>query len=154
MSLAPVVKSLVVHLDPIAAFELFTAGLARWWPLATYSCAGATARDVSIEPRVGGWVIEHANDGSTTPWGTVLAWEPPHRFAMTWHPQSDPAQATRLEVRFSVACEGGCRVELVHDGWQTLGDAASAAHERYDAGWVAVLQRYTAAAEPAHQEAS
>jgi uncharacterized protein YndB with AHSA1/START domain len=154
MNLAPVVKSLVVGLEPTAAFELFTTGLARWWPLATHSCAGAAARDVAIEPRVGGRVIEYANDGSTAPWGTVLAWEPPHRFEMTWHPQTDSAQATRLEVRFSAAHEGGCRIELVHDGWQARGDTAVAVRERYDGGWVAVLQRYATAAEPAQQETS
>jgi uncharacterized protein YndB with AHSA1/START domain len=152
MTPEPVIKSLVVALDPPSAFELFTTGLARWWPLATHSCAGAAARDVTIEPRVGGRVVEHADDGSTAPWGTVLAWEPPHRFAMTWHPQADPVQATRLEVRFSAAHERGCRVELVHDGWQVRGDAAAAVRERYDGGWVEVLQRYAIAAEPAHLE--
>ena len=155
MKLAPVIKSLVVALDPPAAFELFTAGLTRWWPLATYSCAGAVAREVTIEPRVGGRVIEYANDGSAAPWGTVLAWEPPNRFAMTWHPQTDPAQATRLEVRFSGADEGGCRVELAHDGWEARDEAAAAVRERYDGGWIAVLQRYAAAAQHAeHQETS
>ena len=151
MKLAPVVKSTVVALDPAAAFELFTAGLTRWWPLATHSCAGAAAREVTIEPRVGGRVIEYANDGSVAPWGTVLAWEPPHRFAMTWHPQTDPAQATRLEVRFSSVDEGRCQVELSHDGWQARGDAAATVRERYDGGWVAVLQRYAAAAQLVQQ---
>ncbi len=153
MKLAPVEKTRVVGLDPAAAFELFTAGISGWWPLATHSCSRAAARAVAIEPRVGGHVIEYANDGSTARWGTVLAWEPPHRFAMTWHPETDPAQATRLEVRFSATQEGGCQVELIHDGWRVRSDA-EAARDRYDFGWVEVLQRFTAAAEPASQEAS
>jgi len=93
-----VVKSIVVRLRPEQAFELFTAGLSRWWPLKTHSCAGVDALRVDIEPRVGGQVLEQARNGTQAPWGTVLAWDPPRHFAMTWHPAAGPAEATRLEV--------------------------------------------------------
>lgn len=141
----PVVKSLRVALPPSAAFELFTRELARWWPLATHSCAGADAVDVVIEPHAGGRVTEHARDGRQAPWGTVLAWDPPRHFAMSWHPASDPAMATRVDVRFAAADGGGCRLELIHSGWEVRGGEGAAVRERYDDGWVKVLERYAQA---------
>jgi uncharacterized protein YndB with AHSA1/START domain len=138
----PVVKRIVVRMDPEGAFDLFTREMSRWWPLRTHSCAGDDAVTVQIEPHVGGQIIETARDGSRAPWGTVLAWEPPHRFAATWHPMSDPTQATRVDVSFSADSGGGCQVELVHSGWEARGVDADAWRARYDGGWVAVLDCY------------
>jgi uncharacterized protein YndB with AHSA1/START domain len=143
----PVVKRIVVRMDPDGAFDLFTREMSRWWPLRTHSCAGDDAASVQVEPYVGGQIIETARDGSRAPWGTVLAWEPPHRFAMTWHPLSDPAQATRVEVCFVADAGGGCQIELVHSGWEARGADADAWRTRYDSGWVAVLDAYVRATE-------
>lgn len=143
----PVVKRIVVRMDPDGAFDLFTREMSLWWPLRTHSCAGDDSVRVQVEPHVGGQIIETAKDGSRAPWGTVLAWEPPRRFAMTWHPMSDPAQATRVEVSFMPDSEGGCRVELVHSGWEARGVDADAWRTRYEGGWVAVLECYQRAAE-------
>jgi uncharacterized protein YndB with AHSA1/START domain len=143
---APVVKRLRVRLEPAAAFELFTRELARWWPLATHSCMGDEAVNVVIEPCVGGQVVEHARDGRQAPWGTVLAWDPPHRFAMTWHPMSDPAMATRVEISFTAAADGGSDLQLVHAGWDKRGVDAGLWRDRYDGGWGPVLDRYATAA--------
>jgi hypothetical protein len=144
--LAPVRKQITVRLAPHDAFELFTAGLSRWWPLATHSCAQANALRVIIEPRAGGAVLEHARDGSTAPWGTVLVWDPPRQFAMTWHPASAPERATRVDVQFSDAGLGMCRVDLVHSGWDARGAEAGAVRDRYEGGWNGVLAAFEAAA--------
>lgn len=144
--IAPVRKQVTVRLAQRDAFELFTVGLSRWWPLATHSCAQSNALRVVIEPRAGGAVLEHARDGTTAPWGTVLVWDPPRQFAMTWHPASDPRQATRVDVEFLDAGQGLCRVELVHSGWEARGMEAGPVRDRYDGGWVVVLAAYEAAA--------
>lgn len=142
--LQPVEKRLHVRLAPAAAFELFTHDLSRWWPLATHSCAGAEALRANFADQVGGQVVEHARDGRRHVWGTLLAWEPPHRFAMTWHPGSDPTQATRVEVRFDAAADGGTILHLRHDGWASRPDGGEA-RGRYDGGWDLVLARYVSA---------
>jgi hypothetical protein len=48
-------------------------------------------------------------------------------------------------VRFSA--EGsGTRVELVHTGWERLGERAGEVRARYDTGWEPVLGSYVDAA--------
>lgn len=136
--LEPLRKSVTVSRSPAEAFEVFTAGIARWWPLERYSIAGARARSCVIEPRERGDVYEVDEDGVRHPWGRVLAWEPPHRLVMRWHPGREPEAAQEVEVRF-VATAGGTRVELEHRGWQALGEAASEVRERYDGGWNQVV---------------
>lgn len=142
--LQPVEKRLHVRLAPAAAFELFTRDLSRWWPLATHSCAGADALRTRFADRVGGQVVEETRDGRGHVWGTLLAWEPPHRFVMTWHPGSDPAQATRVEVSFDAADDGGTILQLRHDGWAARVDG-SRVRGRYDGGWDFVLGRFVSA---------
>ena len=144
-SVAPVCKSVMVRLRPLEAFALFTEELSKWWPLATHSCAGASARRVVIETRVGGAVTEHAEDGGTAPWGRVLAWDPPAHFAMSWHPGAPESDTTHVDVRFSDAGDGLCRVDLVHSGWKARADGP-AARDRYERGWETVLASYAAAA--------
>lgn len=141
--LLPVEKQLHVRLPPVAAFDLFTRDLSSWWPFATHSCAGADAVRARFAGAVGAQVIEEDRHGGRHPWGTLLAWEPPHRFSMTWHPGSDPARATRLEVRFTAADDGGTIVRLRHDGWTARPDGAEA-RGNYDRGWDLVLGRYEA----------
>ena len=142
---APVEQRVVVRLDPADAFDLFTRGIARWWPFKGHSCSGESAVDVQFEPRLGGAVTEIAADGARHPWGVLTSWEPPRAFAMTWHPAQAPEAATRLSLRF-IAVAGGCEVHLVHGGWSARGDDAGAVRGSYDAGWALVLGRYAAEA--------
>lgn len=139
--LEPLRKSVTVARPAAEAFEIFTSGMSSWWPLHAYSISESRAKSCAIEPRVGGEVYEVRDDGERLPWGRVLAWEPPRRFVMTWHPGHDPATAQELEVRF-VAEGGATRVELEHRGWQRLGAQAGEMRGAYDGGWEAVLGKH------------
>jgi uncharacterized protein YndB with AHSA1/START domain len=132
--LQPLRKSVTVARPPAEAFEIFTARMARWWPLAPYSMSQERAASCAIEPRPGGEVYEVRDDGVRCTWGRVLSWEPPRRFVLSWHPGREPETAQEVEVRF-VAVPTGTRVELEHRGWQALGEAAAATRERYAGGW-------------------
>jgi len=137
----PVVKRVSVRAVPARAFELFARDLARWWPLAQFH-TGPDPVECAIEPCIGGRVFERAADGRETAWGTVVAYEPPHRLALTWIVGLSAELAQLIELRFSP--EGpGTRVELTHSGWEKLGDAATAAalRERYDRGWATLIER-------------
>jgi uncharacterized protein YndB with AHSA1/START domain len=142
----PVRKRRTVALPPEQAFDLFTSKLASWWPLATHSIAEVDAVDVRFEPRVGGRVIEVARDGSECNWADVLAWDPPHRVALAWHPNPEPTAATIVDVRFT-AVDGGTQVDLEHHAFEELGVAdGPAARAGYDEGWDPVLDDFAGAA--------
>ena len=74
-----------------------------------------------------------------------MEWEPPTRFVMSWHPGRDEEGAQRLEVTFHAEGDG-TRLEIVHSGWEKLGDEEriDAALAGYDEGWDMVLVRYVA----------
>ena len=139
-------KTVEVAAPPERAFRLFTEGMAEWWPLATHSVGEERAETVILEPGVGGRILERTLDGEEHLWGTVTVWEPPGRVAFTWHPGRGPDSEQDVEVRFEPS-GSGARVELVHTGWERLGDRAAAVYENYDGGWDFVLsERFAAAA--------
>jgi len=142
----PIRKRRVVALSPDEAFDLFTSKLATWWPLATHSIAEDAAVDVRVEERVGGRVVEIARDGTEISWADVLAWDPPHRVALAWHPNPEPVAATIVDVRFT-AVEGGTQLDLEHRSFAELGEEdGPTARAGYDEGWEPVLDDFVAAA--------
>jgi uncharacterized protein YndB with AHSA1/START domain len=143
--LEPLRKSVTVSCSVEHAFEVFTGRIGSWWPLSQYSIGQEQARDCAIEPREGGEVYEVGDDGARSPWGRVLAWEPPRRFVMTWHPGREADTAQEVEVRFEKIPEG-TRVELEHRNWAVLGDEARETREGYSGGWDHVFgDRFVAA---------
>lgn len=139
----PIRKSRVVGTAPSAAFELFTDGMGSWWPLDTHSISVDVRSLIRFEGWVGGRVVEVTPAGDEHPWAEVLAWDPPWRFALSWHPSVEPVAASVLELRF-VPEGDGTRVELEHRGWEEFGaEVGRRLREQYDPGWDAVLERYT-----------
>ena len=139
-------KTLEVATPPERAFALFTEGIAEWWPVRTHSVAEERAETAVFEAGVGGRIYERTLDGEEHVWGTVTAWEPAERVVFTWHPGREPDTAQDVEVRFEPS-GSGTRVELVHTGWDRLGDRAAAQFEGYDAGWDFVIgERFGTAA--------
>ena len=143
--LEPVRKSVTVQRTPAEAFEIFTARLGTWWPLAQFSIHQADSATCGIEPRVGGSIYEVAKNGERCVWGTVLSWDPPRGFSMTWHPGREPDTAQEVELRFA-AVPGGTRVDLEHRGWEKYGTEAKEAREGYDGGWATVFEQLYVAA--------
>ncbi len=134
-------KSITVARPVEDAFRLYTEGIATWWPLRTHSVAGEDAETCVLEPRGGGRLYERTSAGEEHEWGTVLVWDPPHRLVHTWHPGRGEDSGQEIELRF--ASDGaGTRVELVHTGWEKLGDRMAEVMANYRTGWDFVLGRY------------
>ena len=138
----PIRKTRRVSLAPAAAFDLFTSRMLEWWPVANHSIAGEDVVELRFEGRVGGQLIEVARDGTEHAWADVLAWEPPYRLSLSWHPTPEPTAASIVEVRFTPD-GGGSLLELDHRGWEAFGrDAGTRLHANYEPGWDGVLGAY------------
>ena len=142
-------KTITVQAPPEKAFEAFTGGIGRWWPLDTYKIGAAPAVDASIEPHEGGRWFERGDDGSECDWGRVLAWEPPGRVVLAWQISADwrfdPGVETELEIRFTPEGDGATLVELEHRGLESYGERAEqmAGILGSPQGWSGLLERYS-----------
>lgn len=137
------------------AFERFTEGIGSWWPVEN-TFSKESFETVIIEQNEGGRWYERDNDGRETPWGRVVAWEPPHRIVLTWQitpqglPEPDPNKASEFEVRFapkSQSTQPTTRVEIDHRAFERHGNEGGAIwREAMDSeeGWPKFLGRYAA----------
>jgi uncharacterized protein YndB with AHSA1/START domain len=142
VSFSPIVKTVRVNAPPERAFLRFTAELGTWWPLQSHSVGQADAESVTMEPRVGGRIVERIRGGREAVWGTLTVWDPPRRVAFTWHPGREAATAQDVEVRFTPD-GAGTRVELEHRGFERLGvKLGRTARRGYPLGWEYVLGLY------------
>ena len=126
--------------DTDTAFELFTAHLGAWWPVGTHSVCGAQG-SVAFEDGV---VVERLGARHAV-WGTVLSWDRPGGFSMTWHPGQGPERATEVSVAFEPDGDGTL-VTLTHTGWERLAEP-EATREEYNSGWPHVLAGFGQLAE-------
>jgi hypothetical protein len=138
-TVAPIVKTLTLSCSRDHAFVVYTERITDWWPVDGFSVTGAEAT-VIIEGRVGGRILEVDPEGGEHVWGEIDVWDPTQSLGHSWHPGTDPAEATRVEVSFDIH-DGGCRVTLVHSGWGARADA-QASRAGYDVGWDDVLTRF------------
>jgi len=147
---APVRRSTFVKASPEHAFKVFTEGFDRWWPK-THSVGSAPQRAALIEPRAGGRWYEVGDDGSETPWGEVMVWEPPTRLVLVWSVDADwkcdPSLHTEVEVRFTPEGDG-VRVDLEHRNLEAFGERAEEVRAKIDNpnGWGGLLTKFAAEA--------
>ena len=87
------------------AFALFTTGMGEWWPLDKASYGGDRAKDIFLEPHVGGRFFERFVDGDELQVGTVVVCEPPWRIIFTWT-TADWEGETEVEVTFTPQDDG------------------------------------------------
>lgn len=141
-------KTVSVKAPQALAFEIFTARMETWWPMATHKIGQAECAAVIVEPRAGGRWYERGTDGMECDWGRVLAWEPPDRVLLTWQLSSrwtfDPTLHTEVEVWFAVIDAGSTRVTLEHRGLAAYGADALAMRDTFASpnGWSGMLDQY------------
>ena len=94
--LEPVVNTIVVPGPVARAFAGFTDHTHLWWPLEQHGVYGAGSY-VEFEENL---ILETADDGRTSIWGTLDDWQPPLSFHATWHPGTTALWSTELLVVF------------------------------------------------------
>jgi uncharacterized protein YndB with AHSA1/START domain len=149
---AQVVRRQIVVDAPIEeAFATFTARFGDFKP-AEHNLLAAPIAETVFEPRVGGHIYDRATDGTECHWARVLVYEPPQRVVFswdigpTWQVETDPDNASEVEVRFTKEDPRRTRVELEHrnldrhgPGWEAVRDGIAD-----DQGWPLYLNRYAA----------
>jgi uncharacterized protein YndB with AHSA1/START domain len=157
VKIAPVRKSVLVETSPLQAFEVFTAGIDRWWPK-SHGIGSAPLRESKIEPFVGGrWYTTH-EDGSEAVVGHVSAWQPGERLVVSWEisadwkPDARAAFASEVEVRFTAEGPHHTRVDLEHRNFERMGAApGEKMRNGVDQGWPGILNLYVNAASGAQK---
>ncbi len=146
ITIAPVRKTIRVNASAARAFDVFTAGLGKWWPR-DHGIGKLPMKEAVMEPRLGGKWYELAEDGSRADVGKIIVWEPPQRFVMTWDINSqwkpDTTVGSEVEVRFVAEGASVTRVELEHRKFEQLGAEGGAKLRRdVDGGWPTMLERF------------
>jgi uncharacterized protein YndB with AHSA1/START domain len=148
---AVVRRHIVVEAPQDKAFAVFTERFGDFKP-PEHNLLSVPIAETVFEPRVGGHIYDRGTDGSECRWARVLAFEPPRRVVFswdigpTWQLETDPENASEVEVRFIAETADRTRVELEHrnidrhgPGWEAVADGVG-----HDQGWPLYLERYTA----------
>jgi hypothetical protein len=150
MSIAPILRSVVVKAPPARAFDLFATRMQDWWPRGK-TIGRKPHAEVVMEPRAGGQWFERDADGGETHWGKVLAWEPPGRLLLGWQINStwtyDPDFLTELELTFEGLPGGGTRVTLEHRNLERFGADAEKQRASLDGGWPTMMAEFARLAD-------
>lgn len=144
-------RQVVVDAPIERAFATFTERFGDFKP-PEHNLLGVPIAETVFEQRVGGHICDRGVDGSECRWARVLAYDPPTRVVFSWDisPQwqieTDPDNASEVEVRFIAETPQRTRVELEHrnidrhgPGWQAISEGVEG-----DAGWPLYLARYAA----------
>jgi uncharacterized protein YndB with AHSA1/START domain len=147
----PVRKTLQVKAPIGHAFEVFTSGLTRWWPL-NMAVGKPPVTKVLMEPRLGGRWLEISEDGTETTVATITLWEPPHRVVMLWQInaswQPDANMKSEIDVRFVADGPEATRVDVLHHKFETMGAEQGASMRKdVDGGWPGLLELFVREAE-------
>jgi DNA-binding transcriptional ArsR family regulator len=150
---APVRKTIAVRASREHAFRVFTAGFDSWWPK-SHHIGKSPARKFVLEGHVGGRCYAEQEDGTACDWGSVVAWEPPHRLVLAWKINGDwqyepeLSKASEVEVRFTEESPGVTRVDLEHRNWERMGPAGAKMRAMVAApgGWGSLLEKYAGVA--------
>ncbi|MDF5755490.1 SRPBCC domain-containing protein [Spongiactinospora sp. TRM90649] len=152
----PIRHAVTVRGDREHVYDAFVREIGTWWPTRTLSLGATLAREVRVEPRLGGRVYEVWHDGGEYDWGEIVVWEPPERFAMTWEATALTARSgvlsaieggavTEVEIRFVDLGPSLTMVEQEHRGWERLSaEFRCACPPGYQAGWSMLLERFAA----------
>lgn len=148
---AAVRKQIVVQAPLDKAFAVFTERFGDIKP-PDHNLLPVPIAETVFEPRVGGHIYDRGTDGSECRWARVLAFDPPHRVVFswdigpTWQLETEPENASEVEVRFIAETPDRTRVELEHrnidrhgPGWPAVTEGVG-----HDQGWPLYLERYAA----------
>jgi uncharacterized protein YndB with AHSA1/START domain len=113
--------STFVAIEPVAAFEIFTAEIDRWWRRSPRFRGATEGGVMRFEGQAGGCLVEvDERAGSRFEIGRVHIWEPGKRLVFGFRARNfAEGEETEVEVRFEPA-RGGTSLVLEHRGFGAL----------------------------------
>lgn len=152
-------KAVRVHAPIDRAFSVFVEQMETWWP-PSHHIGKTPFVALIVEPRVGGRWYELNTEGAQVDWGKVLAWDPPHLVALSWHVgpghdqpdwicDPDPNKASEVAIRFTAEGPAITLVELEHSKLERHGEGYEQLRAIFDGpgAWGAILALYAKTAE-------
>jgi len=136
------VKSVVLPLAPVAAFELFTGRIGEWWP-ADRRHTQDPASEIFL--LASGRFYERARDGQEVELGRVRCWDLPNRILLDFFIATGPEKPTEVEIVFA-ARSGGTHVTVIHRPKPESADLWTERAPRYERSWDVVLAALAQAA--------
>jgi uncharacterized protein YndB with AHSA1/START domain len=144
-------RQVIVNASIEQAFAVFTDRFGDFKP-PEHNLLQVPIAETVFEPRVGGHIYDQGADGRQCRWARILAYDPPTRVVFswdigaTWQIESDPDNASEVEVTFTAESPTRTRVDLEHrhidrhgPGWESVRDGIA-----NDQGWPLYLDRYAA----------
>lgn len=150
-TIEPVRRSITVKASVERAFRVFTAEYDTWWPR-SHHIGKSPMKKAIIEGRSRGRCYTEQEDGTECDWGTVLVWEPPHRFVMAWQIthewgyEPDLSKSSEVEIRFISEPGGFTRVDLEHRHFERHGEGGATMRKAVDSsgGWGELMELFAA----------
>ena len=143
--LDPLISTIEIPCSQEKAFGVFVNEMGAWWPLDKRSMSimhtGQPSKSLSIEPKLGGKIVEIGHDDTEHRWGTIRSYDPHDSISMDFHMGMPPENASLVEVKFTALENERTRVELTHSNWEAFGDMAEMMRGGYDSGWVIILEQ-------------
>jgi uncharacterized protein YndB with AHSA1/START domain len=143
-------RQIVVDAPIERAFTVFTDRFGDFKP-PEHNLLRVPIAETVFEPKVGGHIYDRGTDGTECRWARILAYDPPTRVVFswdigpTWQVETDPDNASEVEVIFIPEGPDRTRVELEHrhldrhgPGWESVSDGIG-----HDQGWTLYLDRYS-----------
>jgi len=129
------VKTVILPLAPLAAFELFTRKIGVWWPEERRHTQDPASEIFLLES---GRFFERARDGREVELGQVRAWDLPRRILLDFFIATGPDRPTEVEITFA-ARAGGTEVTVSHRPKPESADLWAERAPRYARSWDLVL---------------
>lgn len=149
--LDPMIYTIEVPCGQEKAFGVFVNDMGSWWPLDKRSMSlmngGKPAKELRIEAKQGGRIVEIGHDDTEHHWGTIMSYDPHDSLTMDFH-MGLPAPETpsTVEVRFTPLAGDRTQVVLTHGNWEAYGELAEMMRGGYGSSWVLIFeQEYKAA---------
>lgn len=149
----PITYTMVIERPVDEAFELFTAGIERWWP--SQNLHLSPEAEMVLEPEVGGLWYGREPGGEKQPLGRVMQIVPAELLVLDFQLDENwkyhPELNSVVEFAFRPEGETRSRIDMHHRQLGQYGERALAARANFAApmGWPLVMRSFAGIANAA-----